>query len=130
MIIVLTLVAVAIVMAKRSAVELFEHYYIALVYLLPVKDENFIEGLFKHNLLPEDVKSSLQSLTVCKERASYFLDSVIKPELAVGNSEKFVVLLTVMKSGDRDDVKELAEEIEKELAIDTKCKIMFVYYNS
>jgi len=126
MIIVLIPVAVAIVMAKRSAVELFEHYYTALVFSLPVKDENFVEELFERILLTEDVKSSLQSLAVCSERASYFLDSVIKPELAVGNIGKFVKLLTVMKSSNYDNVKELAEKIEKELAIDTKCKIMFI----
>ena len=111
-------------MAKRSATELFEHYYTVLVYSLPLKDADFIEELVKHDLLPRDLKSSLESLTINSERASYFLDNVIKPGLSVGNSQCFVKLLTVMNSSKYYNVKDLARTIEKELAIDTKCKII------
>lgn len=109
-------------MAKRSATELFEHYYTVLVYSLPIKDVDFIDELLKHDLLPGGVKSKLESLTVHKQRSSYFLDNVIKPGLAVGNSSRFVSLLTVMKCNKHDNVKDLAKEIEKELIVDVKCK--------
>ena len=116
---------IAVVMAKRSATELFDHYYTTLVYLLPIKDVDFMDELLKHDLLPGGVKSKLESLTVHKERSSYFLDNVIKPGLAVGNNSCFVSLLTVMKCNKHDNVKDLAKEIEKELVVDVKCKIIF-----
>ena len=109
-------------MAKRSATELFEHYYTALVYSLPIKDVDFMDELLKHDLLPGGVKSKLESLTVHYERSSYFLDNVIKPGLAIGNSRCFVSLLTVMKYNKHDNVKDLATKIEKELTVDVKCK--------
>ena len=117
-------------MAKRSATELFEHYYTTLVYLLPIKDVDFIDELLKHDILPGGVKSKLESLSEINERSSYFLDNVIKPGLAVGNSRCFVSLLTVMKCNKHDNVKELATKIGKDLTIeDVKCKtIIFVCY--
>ena len=112
-------------MAKRSATELFEHYYMALVYSLPIKDVDFMDELLKHDILPGGVKSKLESLTVHYERSTYFLDNVIKPGLAVGS---FVSLLTVMKCNKHDNVKDLATKIEKELTIDVKCKIIIRFY--
>jgi len=111
-------------MAKRSATELFEHYYTGLVFLLPIEDADFMKELDKHDLLPGDLKSSLESITIQHERSSYFLDNVIKPRLTIDNDECFVKLLTVMKGTKYDNVKELAKSIEKELAIDTNCKFL------
>ena len=121
--IILTSTAVAIVMAKRSATELFERYYTGLVFSLPIKDADFMDELLTHGLLRADVKSKLELLTVHYERSSYFLDNVIKPGLAVGNSRCFVSLLTVMKCNKHDNVKDLAILIEKELIVDVKCKL-------
>ena len=118
----------AVVMAKRSAAELFKQYYSILVFSLPIKDVDFMDELFKHDLLPGDLKVKLESLTVHNERSSYFLDNVIKPGLAVGNNRGFVSLLTVMKSNKHDNTKELAKEIEKEFAVDNKCKIILYYF--
>ena len=112
-------------MAKRSPNELFEHYYTALVFSLPMKDATFMDELPKHDLLSEDLKTKLESLTAVNQRASCFLDSVIKPGLVAGNKRCFVGLLAAMKSCKRDNVKELGIEIEKELATDVKCKIIF-----
>ena len=109
-------------MAKRSATELLERYYTVLVFSLPIKDADFMDELLKHDLLPGGVKSKLESLVELNERSSYFLDNVIKPGLAVGNS--FVSLLTVMKFNKHDNVKELAKKIEQELTIDVKCEII------
>ena len=121
-------VAGATVMARRSATELLEHYYTALVYLLPIKDTDFINELFKHDLLPGNLKIKLNSLTVQNERSSYFLDNVVKPGLAVGNRKCFVNLLTVMKCNQHDNVKDLAREMEKELANDAKCKLLIALF--
>ena len=110
-------------MAKKSATELFEQYHKILIYSLPMKDATFIDELLANDLLTGDSKIKLESLAVHNQRASYFLENVIKPKLAVGNSRSFVSLLTIMKNNTHDNVKELAKEIENELAIDTKCKI-------
>ena len=112
-------------MAKRSATELFDHYYTVLVYSLPIKDVDFMDELLKRDLLPGGVKSKLESLTVHYERSTYFLDNVIKPGLAVGS---FVSLLTVMKCNKHDNVKDLATKIKKELTIDVKCKGIICIY--
>ena len=118
-------------MAKKLATELFEQYYKTLIYLLPMKDATFIDELLENDLLTGDLKIKLESLAVHNQRASYFLDYVIKPELAVGNSRCFVDLLTIMKSSKHDNVKELAKEIENGLAVDIRCKIyvLFVIYS-
>ena len=115
-------------MARKSTTELFEHYCTALVYLLPIKDTEFIEELLKHDLLPGDLKIKLESMTVHYERSSYFLDSVIKPQLAVGDHKGFVNLLTIMKNCKYDNVKDLAKRVDEELAvyIKLKCKVVII----
>ena len=112
-------------MAKKSATELFEQYHKTLIYSLPMKDATFIDELLANDLLTGDSKIKLELLAVLNQRASYFLDHVIKPELAVGNSRCFVSLLTIMKSSMHENAKDLAKEIENELAIDIKCKLKF-----
>ena len=122
------LTSTATVMAKRSATELYEHYYTGLVFSLPIKDVDFMDELLKHDLLPEDVKSKMESLVELNKKSAHFLDNVIKPGLVTGNSRYFVSLLTIMKHNKHDNVKELATKIEKELTIDVKCKIIICIY--
>ena len=110
-------------MAKRSALELFDNYYQALIFLLPMKDNNFTEELFKHNLLPEDIKHKLGELCERKDRTSYFLDNVIKTGLAVGDKTCFMSLLTVMNNSKYDNVKDLAKQIESEYDVNAKCEL-------
>ena len=109
-------------MARRSSTEVFERYYTTLCFLLPIKDTDFIDELHKHDLLPGDLKIKLESQTECNERSSFFLDYVIKSELAVGKGRCFGSLLTVMKNSKHENVQDLAKKIEKELAVDKmKC---------
>ena len=120
-----------IVMAKRLPFELFQQYYTVLVYSLPIKDSGFIDGLFRHGLVNGDLRIKLESLTEHCQRSSYFLDNAIQPALAHGNNKYFVSLLTVMKSSKYDNIKNLAEKIDKELAVDIKIqsKMLFIYSN-
>ena len=69
------LLQVAVVMAKRSANELFEQYNTTLVFVLPMNDSDFIDELHKHDLLPRDLKIKLDSLTEHNKRSSCFLDN-------------------------------------------------------
>ena len=114
------------VTVKRPAAELFEHYYNVLVHLLPMKDTDFMDELHKHNLLQGDMKITLESLTIVNERSSYFLDNVLKCDLAHDRKKSFISLLTIMKNNKHVNIKELAEKIENELAVDTKCKVIFI----
>ena len=111
-------------MAKRSALELFDHYYQALIFSLPMKDNHFTEELFRHVLLPQDIKHKLEDIPERKDRTSYFLDNVIKAGLAVGDKTCFVNLLTVMNNSKYDNVKDLAKQIESEYDVDVHCKLM------
>ena len=121
-----------IVMAKRLPFELFQQYYTTLVYLLPIKDTDFIDGLFRHGLINKDLRIKLESLTEHDERSSYFLDNVIKPALADGSNRCFVSLVTIMNSSKYENVKNLAEKIDKQLAVDIKIQskmLFFTYAN-
>jgi len=111
---------------KKSATELFDHYYQALVFLLPMKDANFIDELFKHGLIAEDFKPELEKMIARKERASYFLDCIIKPGLT--DNTNFSILISIIKNGNyNDNVKDLAEHIESQYIMDTKCKFVIVH---
>ena len=110
-------------MAKRSALEVLDHYHQGLIFSLPMKDIHFIEELFKHELLPEDIKHKLEELPERKERTSYFLDDVIKAGLIVGDRTCFIDLLTVMNNSKYDNVKDLAKQIQSEYDVDAQCKL-------
>ena len=61
------------------------------------------------------------------ERASYFLDHMhkIKPGLTTGDTANLFTLFAVMKNCDHDDVKDLAEKMEREC----KCKLYTSSYS-
>ena len=106
---------------KRSSIELFERYHQTLIFSLPMKNAKFLGELYENGLVFEDL--NLESLGTCNERASYFLDKIIKPTLEDCDNANFVKLLSVMKKSSYDHVKDLAEQIEKEFHIDAKCKL-------
>ena len=116
-----------ILMAKRSALDLFEYYYQALIFSLPMKDDSFVEDLTKYDLLTGGFKAKLEALSINRERSSYFLDNIIKAGLAVGDKTCFVNLLTVMDNCKYDNVKDLAKQIESEYDADAKCKLHVIF---
>ena len=110
---------------ERSVTELFEHYCTQLVSLLPMRDAKFLDDLCSHGLTPEQFKHKHRSLMQHNETASYFLDHKIMPRLATGDTTNLFTLFTVMKNCDRDDVKDLAEKMEREC----KCKLYTSSYS-
>ena len=114
-------------MDKTSPLQLFEQHYQNLVCSLPLKDTDFIEDLSKHDLLPENIKIQLEKQSKHKERASYFLDNVIKPGLIVGDNTCFVSLLTVMKNSHYDSVKDIAVLVESQCNDNVKGKCVFLH---
>lgn len=101
-------------MPKKSLIELFEDNYQKLVQSLPMKDDDFLEKLKQHKLLPEDVEKELKLFHTPEERARYYLDNVIKP---TSTSKHFSILLTILQESKYRDAAELANIIESELYI-------------
>ena len=110
---------------ERSVNELFEHYYTELVSLLPMQDAKFLDDLCSHGLTPKQFKDEHRSLMQHNETAAYFLDHKIMPRLATGDTTNLFTLFTVMKNCDHDDVKDLAEKMEREC----KCKLYTSSYS-
>ena len=95
--------------------KVFETFYHGIISLLPMRDSDFISQLQKSNLLPAHVETTLKSLHSSKEKASYFLDCVIKPELHDNIHNKLDQLLTLMMDDNDDDIKEFAKKVTAEL---------------
>ena len=74
-------------------------------------DEYFVAELYSNDLLPGDLKNEIKSLTTSAKKASKFLDDVIQPAVTNDGDKMFNKLLAVMKSSDKDNVIQLAENI-------------------
>ena len=75
---------------------------------LPMNDSIFIAKLTTNGLLPEDTGRSIEAKSTLADKASYFLNYVIKPSLDIGNVNSFNTLLSVMEQCEYNHVKELA----------------------
>jgi len=92
------------------AEEVFQFFYVQLVKKLPMDDATFTAKLFSRGLLPGDCKDQVKSKATRADKATYFLDHVIKPSL----EDTFVTfnkLLKVMEDSEYDDMKELVKLI-------------------
>ena len=92
-----------------------------------MENKVFLAELRKHGLLPEDINTKIGSLTKSLERASYFLDSVIKPELCNNNVLNLHKLLNIMKESELGNVKELTFIIKSKLIL---CTCICIYHNN
>ena len=99
----------------------FKSYYPKLVKLLPMNNVCFMSELYGNDLLPGELKTKIELLPTSVERASKFLDNVIKPSVEVNDSRKFHILLELMKEIDDFNVRELAEKINIKLERTMKC---------
>ena len=97
------------------SLEVFQDHYVELMRLLPMSDDIFLGKLYTNNLLPNNIKAVIESLPTSVERASKFLDNVIKPSVENNVITRFNVLLTVMMNSDDDPIMELAERINLRL---------------
>jgi len=103
-----------------SACEVFQHFYSQLVNILPMNDVTFTAQLFSTNLLPGNVKDQVKSLATPADKATHFLDHVIKPSVRNSAGRSFNELLKVMEDSEYDDVKDLAKLIAARL----KCNLV------
>ena len=98
-----------------STSEVFKKFYVQLVKKLPMNDTLFTAELFANDLLPGDQKERVESLPTKSDKASYFLDHVIKPSVTSDDGSSFDKLLNVMEDSDHQGVKELAKLIRTSL---------------
>lgn len=94
-----------------SIVDVFQENYPKLMRALPMDDEYFIAELYAKKLLPGNLKATIKALPTVAEKASIFLDDVIKPSLENNDCTKFHTLLRLMMENDDVTIKKLAERI-------------------
>ena len=98
-----------------STSEVFKQFYDKLVVILPMNDVTFTARLVSHGLLPGNVSDQVKSLTTSSDKASHFLDCVIKTAVTIGVDRSFNELLNVMEDSKYSTVKELAVQIRSKL---------------
>lgn len=82
-----------------------------------MKDSTFLLTLKECNLLLRNVSTTLESLTKVTEKASYFLDNVIKFSLDAGGDTYFHRLLTIMTESGYEQAMDLAKKIKAALNV-------------
>jgi len=93
----------------------FVKYYEKLVVALPMDDVTFTARLFSNGLLPGNLKHQIHAQATSKEKATYFLDHKINPDVTIGDFTSFDTLLQVMENWGSHSLKELAKEIKTTL---------------
>ena len=100
--------------SKESSlnIEIFQQFYSKLVETLPMDDPYFTAKLYSARLLSSYLKEYVESRSPATrtEKATHFLDQVIKPSIT-----SFDKLLQVMEDSEYQHVKELAEGIRTSL---------------
>ena len=66
---------------------------------------------FSANLLPDDVKDQVKSMSTRADKATYLLDHVIQPSVITGVGRSFDDLIKVMEDSEYDGVKKFAKLI-------------------
>ena len=102
-----------ITVSEMSTSEVFKEFYCKLVETLPMNDALFIAKLYSCDLLPDDIKEHVHSVSLPTKanKAMYFLDHVIKPSVTTGVGSSFDQLLNVMEDSEHQGVKEVAKLI-------------------
>ena len=102
-------------MAQKPQIQAYKKYSEKLVKCLPMDDILFTVSLSKHQLLPGNISNKIEMLPTQADKASYFLNHVIKPALDVDDTSSFDDLISVMEHCDYTHVKKVACEIKSEI---------------
>ena len=94
---------------------IFDHNVEKFVRCLPMDDTLFIAKLSAQHLLPGDTHAKVKAISSQSEKASYFLDHVIKPALDIDDTSDFEKLLSVMQDSGYNHVKNLSCKIRSNL---------------
>ena len=76
-----------------------------------MNDTVFIASLYSNDLLPGDMKDVIESIDTKAQKATKFLDSIIKPTIESNDGTRFGVLLEVMKDSEDYNIRKLADTI-------------------
>ena len=93
-----------------------------LITSLPTEDVIFSGLLRQKNLFPADLRGQVQAKTTRAEKNELFLEKIIEPSLAIGDSKPLSDLFTVMSDEEyvnNDALKRLATEIKEKLNEET-----------
>ena len=93
----------------------YRNHLVKLVKCLPMDDPHFLAALFDQWLLPGDTHSEIKAMATPANKASYFLDHVIKPALVVNKTSDFDKLLSIMQTCGYAHVQKLAITIKSEM---------------
>ena len=93
---------------------IFSQHYPKLVQLLPMEDPEFQKLLLDSELCSSDVMEDVNDRPMKAEKATYFLDEVIKPALKSGYNQTFTNLLQILKDTSKNDIhlENLLQDIE------------------
>ena len=86
-----------------------------LVQCLPMDDTHFITKLSAQQLLPGDTENKVKTLSTPADKASYFLNHVIKPALNINETSDFDELLCIMQNCGYKHVQKLAVTIKSKI---------------
>jgi len=100
----------------KSALQVINYCYHALVDSLPMEDSDFLAVLDEYNLL-DDMKSPLESMPTREKRAAHFLDTSILQQLENNNVTSFEKLIAVMSDSASNNLKTLAMQITAAIKI-------------
>ena len=93
-----------------NAKDFIQKFYEKLVKYLPLDDAQFRASLTTAGLLPGNLKCTVTSKPTRADMAEHFLDNGIKNDI-----NSFLILLTVMKNSEHDQLKLLATEIQRNI---------------
>ena len=102
-------------MPQKPQMIAYKKYAERLVQCLPMDDTIFVAKLSKHNLLPGNTNSTINALTTAADKASHFLDHVVKCALDVKDTSSFDVLVSVMEHCGYAHVEKLAHKIKSKI---------------
>lgn len=103
-----------------TQLKVYENYTENLEKCLPMNDDHFIANLSARQLIPGDTGDKIKQLSTRSDKATYFLNHVIKPALVSDDtSDYFKKLLSVMQNCAYDYVQQLSCEIKHDMNIRT-----------
>ena len=92
---------------------IFSQHYPKLVQFLPMADSEFQKQLIKSGICSSNVMENIKDRPNKAEKATYFLNQVIKPAVNCGNNKTFIDLLKILRdSSNAVHLTNIVQDIE------------------
>ena len=101
----------------------YQNHVEKLVKCLSMDDTHFITKLSAQELLPGDTENKIKTLSTPADKASYFLNHVIKPALDINETSDFDELLSIMQNCGYKHVQKLSVTIKCEIKKSDEAKL-------